>query len=67
MKIVSNLLENIDGIQIYYIVGLLIFVILFIVITIQTIRMPKQEAEKIKNSILNDNETENIVPSDLKN
>ena len=63
MKIVSNLLENIEGIQIYYIAGLLIFVTLFIVITIRTLRMPKKEAEKIKNSILNDNETENIIPS----
>jgi hypothetical protein len=60
---VSNLLENIEGIQIYYIVGLLIFVTLFIVISIRTIRMPKQDVEKIKNSILNDNETENIIPS----
>jgi len=63
MKIVSNLLENIEGIQIYYIVGLLIFVTLFIIITIRTIRMPKAEAEKIKNSILNDNETEEIFRS----
>lgn len=63
MKIVSNLLENIEGIQIYYIVGLLIFVILFIVITIQTLRMPKQEAEKIKNSILNDTEQEDMFRS----
>ena len=63
MKIVSNLLENIEGIQIYYIVGLLIFVTLFIIISIRTIRMPKAEAEKIKNSILNDNETEDIFPS----
>jgi tellurite resistance protein TehA-like permease len=63
MKIVSNLLENIEGIQVYYIVGLLIFVTLFIVITIRTIRMPKQEVEKIKNSILNDNEPENSIPS----
>jgi len=60
MKIVSNLLENIEGIQIYYIVGLLIFVTLFIVISIRTIRMPKQEVEKIKNSILIDNEPEII-------
>ena len=63
MKIVSNLLENIEGIQIYYIAGLLIFVTLFIVISIRTLRMPKKEAEKIKNSILNDNETENNIPS----
>jgi hypothetical protein len=63
MKIVSNLLENIEGIQIYYIVGLLIFVTLFIIITIRTIRMPKAEAEKIKNSILNDNEHEELFRS----
>ena len=63
MKIVSNLLENIEGIQIYYIAGLLIFVTLFVVISIRTIRMPKQEAEKIKNSILTDNETDDIIQS----
>jgi hypothetical protein len=63
MKIISNLLENIQGIQIYYIVGLLIFVTLFVVITIRTIRMPKQEAEKIKNSILTDNETDDVIQS----
>lgn len=59
MKIISNLLEDIDGIRIYYIIGLLIFVALFIVISIRTWKMPKQDAEKIKNSILNDHETDN--------
>ena len=63
MKIVSNLLENIEGIQIYYIVGLLIFVTLFIVITIRTLRMPKNEVEKIKNSILTENETDDFIRS----
>ena len=63
MKIVSNLLENIEGIQIYYIIGLLIFVTLFIVITIRTLRMPKNEAERIKQSILNDNEKDDLVQS----
>jgi len=63
MKIISNLLENVEGIQIYYIVGLLIFITLFIVISVRTIRMPKQEVENIKNSILNDNEPENIIRS----
>jgi len=61
MKIVSNLLENIEGIQIYYIVGLIIFVTLFVVISIRTFKMPKEEAEKIKNSILNDNEKGNTI------
>lgn len=58
MKIVSNLLENIEGIRIYYIIGLLIFVVLFIVIFIRTMRTPNKEIEDIKNSILNDSTTE---------
>ncbi len=62
MKIVSNVLENIEGIQIFYIIGLLIFVLLFIVILIRTIRMPKKETEEIKNSILIDDETEDNIP-----
>ena len=53
MKIVSNMLEQIEGIQIYYIIGLLIFVTLFIVIIIRTMRRPDQEMEDIKKSILN--------------
>ena len=60
MKIVSNLLENIEGIQIYYIVGLLIFVGLFIVIAVRTYRMSNTEADNIKNSILNDSEPEEL-------
>jgi len=64
MKIVSNLLENIEGIQIYYIVGLLIFVTLFIVISVRTYRMSNKEADEIKNSILNDNESEQLIPHD---
>ena len=63
MKIVSNLLENIEGIQIYYVVGLIIFVTLFIVILIKTYRMPNKKADKIKKSILNDNVEENKNPS----
>ncbi len=62
MKIISNLLENIEGIQIYYVVGLLIFVGLFIVIVIRTYKMTNKEANDIKNSILNDSETEEISP-----
>lgn len=63
MKIVSNVLENIEGIQIFYIIGLLIFVVLFIVIFIRTMRMPNKEMEDIKNSILIDNETEDNFSS----
>ena len=60
MKIVSNLLTGIEGIQIFYIIGLLIFVLLFIVIFIRTMRIPNQEMEEIKNSILMDGDSNDI-------
>lgn len=60
MKIVSNLLTSIEGIQIFYIIGLLIFVLLFIVIFIRTMRIPNQEMEDIKNSILTDGDSNPI-------
>ncbi len=63
MKIVSNLLENIEGIQIFYIVGLLIFVTLFIIIFIRTIRRSDSEMNEIKNSILIDEKSEDIITS----
>lgn len=58
MKIVSNLLENIEGIQIYYIIGLLIFFSFFIVILIRTFRMPDKKIDELKNSILIDSEND---------
>jgi len=63
MKIVSNVLENIEGIQIFYIIGLLIFFVLFMVILVRTLRIPNKEMEKIKNSILNDKDSEDIITS----
>lgn len=63
MKMVSNLLENISGIQIYYVVGLLLFFVLFIVILVRTIRRPDKEINEIKNSILNDNDSEELIIS----
>ena len=60
MKIVSNLLTSIEGIQIFYIIGLLIFVLLFIVIFIRTMRIPNPEMEDIKNSILTDGDSNPI-------
>lgn len=63
MKIVSNVLENIDGIQIYYIVGLLIFFILFVVIIIHTMRRPAREMTEIKESILIEDDSEEIIIS----
>ena len=63
MKIVSNLLEGIEGIRIFYIFGLLLFFSLFIVILIRTLRMPKKEMDEIKKSILTDDDTDEIATS----
>ncbi len=63
MKIVSNLLTSIEGIQMFYIVGLLIFVVLFVVIFIRTMRLKNKDMEDIKNSILSDDESEDIITS----
>jgi len=54
MKIISNLLESIEGIQIWYILALLIFFFMFIVIMFRILMKPRNEMDEIKNSILND-------------
>lgn len=56
MKIISNLLENISGIQNWYIAGLLIFFIMFIIFMIRIFRRPNKEMEDIKKSILDDDD-----------
>ena len=58
MKIVSTLLVEIEGIRVYYIIGLLIFVAFFITVLIRTYKMPRTEAESIKNSIFEENEND---------
>ena len=63
MKIVSNMLENIAGIQIFYVIGLLIFFVLFVVILIRTMRRPAKEMNEIKESILTENDTEEFIMS----
>jgi len=63
MKLVSNLLENIEGIHIFYIAGLLIFLSLFVIIFVRTMRRPAKEMNDIKESILADNEPEELQRS----
>ncbi len=54
MKLVSNVLEGMTGIHIFYVIGLLLFFILFIVIFVRTMRFlyerpparPEREAER---------------------
>lgn len=58
MGFVGKALENVQGIQWFYTLGILIFIALFIVIVIRTIRMPKKDLEYIKTSILDQEEME---------
>ena len=53
---VSNILEGMVGIHIFYVIGLLLFLILFIVIVVRTMRRPAAEMNEIKESILIDND-----------
>lgn len=56
MSFVGELMRG-EGIQMYYIVGILIFITLFIVILIRTIRIPKKDLIRYKTDILDDDET----------
>jgi len=58
MSFVSGVLNGVDGIQYYYIVGLLIFMTLFIVILYRTIKIPRKDLMKFKASILENDELE---------
>ena len=58
MKLVSNVLEGMEGIHIFYIIGLLLFIVLFVLILVRTMRRPTAEMNEIKESILTDNDPE---------
>jgi hypothetical protein len=58
MSFVSGVLNGVDGIQYFYIVGLLIFMTLFIVILYRTIKIPRKDLIKFKTSILEKDELE---------
>ncbi len=55
MGFVGKVMENVGGIQYYYIAGLFIFLALFVWIIYRTYKMPKSKLMEYKNSIL-DNE-----------
>ena len=57
MGFVGNMLGNIENIQFYYIIGLFIFIGLFITILVRTLRMKKSDVISIKTSIIDEGET----------
>jgi len=58
MSFVGGVLNGVDGIQYFYIVGLLIFMLLFIVILYRTVKIPRQDLMNFKTSILENDELE---------
>ena len=59
MGFVSDVLSNENGIQWYYIIGLLIFLILFIIMIYRVVKIPKSKLTDYKESIFkNDNPAE---------
>ena len=60
MGFVGELMSGEYGVQWYYIVGLIIFIALFIVILFRTIRLTKPEIHSYKTSILERDDSENI-------
>ncbi len=58
MGFVNDTLSKIDGIEWYYIVGIIIFVGLFIGVVIHTYTIPKKDLIKFKSSIFEQGEGE---------
>lgn len=56
MEFVGDVLGNSDGVAWYYIAGLLIFLVLFIVVVYRTVTMKKGDINRYKESILDNNE-----------
>ena len=48
MSFVGNVLKNVDGIQYFYIAGILIFISLFIVIAYRTVKIPRKDLDDFK-------------------
>lgn len=58
MSFVGDVLNKVDGIQYFYIIGLLIFMALFIVIIYRTVKIPRQDLVDYKTSIFDNDEFE---------
>ena len=63
MGFVGDVLNGVEGIQYFYIVGLLIFMILFIVMVYRTVKIPRQDLMKFKTSIL---ENDKLQSNEIK-
>ena len=56
MNFAGDVLQNVDGIKYFYIIGILIFIALFVVIVYRTVKIPREDLEDFKTSIFEDQE-----------
>ena len=61
MGFVSETLSGINGIQWYYIIGLMLFIGLFVGVVIHTYKIPKKDLLKFKSSIFETEELNNQI------
>lgn len=66
MGFVGELMDGVKGVAGYYTIGLLIFISLFIIILIRTIRTPKAILIQHKTSILEDDDIKEKNDNDKK-
>ena len=56
MGLVSETLSGIDGIQLYYIIGIILFIGMFIGVVLYTYNIPRKDLVKFKSSIFENDE-----------
>lgn len=61
MGFVGKVMDGVAGIEGYYTLGILIFMALFVLILVRTIRMRKVDLVKYKTDILDSGEVENKI------
>jgi hypothetical protein len=61
----NNLFENIDGVSIFPVFSLLLFVAIFVFVVIWIIRLKKSDIIEMKNIPLNDSYSENKIKNDF--
>jgi TM2 domain-containing membrane protein YozV len=65
MSFAGNVLQNVDGIQYFYIAGIFIFIALFIVIVYRTIKIPRKDLDDFKTSIFDQEELNSNQKTDI--
>ncbi|MEP0862099.1 MAG: cbb3-type cytochrome c oxidase subunit 3 [Ignavibacterium sp.] len=61
----KEILQSIEGVEIYPIISLIVFVLFFIVVTIRLIRMDKNYINKMKQLPLNNEDNKKINSGEL--